>query len=361
MSPLPGPDAASVGPGQWRTDRIEDAMPAGFISTALLLTAATGAWAAPVGWQTYRSSEYGFAIDYPADGSFTSGYRAEPQRSMIPICDRTSIACFEYTGHAFDHTVIQSLGVSVNVFRDSRTECNEIDSRPVSTIVIHGTQFQFAKTGSAAAGSSEGGTVYRAFHQHVCFEISLVTAQSDVGPEQYEEMGIHAVDENAQRAVEDEMKRMLQSFVFTGRVRDRAAWNLYHDSRCGGLFEVPAGADVQEQAPVMPPASLNATPTSLTTCEYSFTDHGRAYAITEKIDFHNQEQIDEWLSVSAFPPLAQAKKAGNGVLNYRSSDLAYLVIRGRLAAFSVSAIAPQPPPVRRDPVFTHLVASFRWP
>jgi len=178
---------------------------------------------APPGWQTYHSTDYGFTIDYPGDMTFSEGPPVpDQQRSMIPICDDTTVACFVYDGHAFDKTIIQSLGVSVNVSRDATTEaaCNDIDDKPVKTIAINGTRFHFAETGSAAAGSSEGGTVYRAFHRGVCFKITLGIAQTDVAPIQYEEYGIHAVDEDVLRAAQDEMNRMLQSFTFTRRVRN---------------------------------------------------------------------------------------------------------------------------------------------
>lgn len=181
--------------------------------------------AADSGWRTYRSPDYGFTIDYPADGSFTAGHRIEPQRSMIPVCDTTSVACFEYNGHAFDDTAVASLGVSVNILPDATTEedCYAGDDGPVKTIVIHGTRFHLAETGGAAAGSSGGGPVYLAFHRHICFEIVLRTTYSDVAPEEYEEYGLHPLNQcelRALRSAKDEMNRMLQSFRFTRPARN---------------------------------------------------------------------------------------------------------------------------------------------
>ena len=209
----------------------------------------------PVGWHTYHSTNYGFSIDYPIDGSFGAGDRVGGERSMIPICDSTSVACFEYTGHAFVDTVIQSLGVSVNILREETTEadCTDMDdiSHTSKVVVIHKTRFHVAEIGSAAAGSSESGTIYHAFHQHVCFEISLGTAYSDIGPAQYEEYGLHPVDANALRAVQGEMNRMLHSFRFKGttvlgaasstrfKATARAGWQTYRDPDYGFTIDHP--------------------------------------------------------------------------------------------------------------------------
>jgi hypothetical protein len=177
------------------------------------------------GWRTYRSPGYGFTIDYPGDGSFTSGHRIEPQRSMIPVCDTTSVACFEYNGHAFDDTTLASLGVSVNILPDGKTkeDCYATGGDPVRKIVIHGTRFHVGETGGAATGSSEGGPVYLVFHRRACYEIALGTAHTDVAPEEYEEYGLHPLNQCELRALcsaQDEMNRMLHSFRFTGRVRN---------------------------------------------------------------------------------------------------------------------------------------------
>lgn len=333
------------------------------IMIAILSVAPSIVWAAPAGWKTYHSTVYGFSIGYPGDGSFTPGNRIQPQRSMVPVCDDTSVACFEYSGRAFDHTVIESLGVSVNILRGvtSQADCNQIDQKPASSVIINGTRFVFEETGSAAAGNSAGGPVYRAFHQNVCFEITLFTAQSDLPPAQYQESGIEPLNEDALRKAHDVMNRMLHSFVFAGRVLEQSPWSVYRDSKCGSEFEVPAGSEVQQQPPFTPPASIDTRPTLAPTCGQWFTSRGHVYAISEKVDFSSRKQIDEWLSLSAFPPLAKAARIGNGNLEYKGSDRAYLVIRGQLFLFSVSGVAAQSRPVHEDPVFTHLVASFRWP
>jgi len=317
--------------------------------------------APPADWKTYHSPEYGFTIEYPSDMTFSSGRPvAARQRSMIPVCADTAVACFEYNGHAFDRTVIESLGLSINILRDERTEadCADMDDieHPSKSVVIHGTRFHFAETGSAATGHSEGGPVYHAFHQHVCFEIALGTARTDIGPVQYEEAGIHPIDEKAMRMEQGEMNRMLQSFTFVGRVRDGGAWNRYDNPDCGGSFEYPSDTEIEQVTPYTPQPRVYSP-----ACSVSFVERGRVYTIAEKENLRNQGEINDWLSTSAFPDLAHAKKIGNKVLEYRSSDLAYFVVNGKLFLFAVSNAAPQSPRVRGDAVFAHLLKTFRWP
>jgi len=313
------------------------------------------------GWRTYYSSDYGFTINYPADGSFTPGYPVMPARAMIPICgEKISIACFEYDGHAFDNTPIQSLGVSINILREETTEadCADMDDigHTAQTIVIRGTIFHFAKTGGAAAGSSESGLIYHAFRQHVCFEIALGTSRTDIGAMQYEEAAIHHSIEKTLRTLQDDMDQMLHSFTFMGRVRDAGAWNRYDEPECGGSFEYPADADIEQMIlPAREPRLFSPS------CAVSFVERDRVYTIAEKANLHNQDEINEWLSTSAFPDLSHARRIGNGVLEFRSSDLAYFVVNGQLFLFAVSNPAPRSPPVRGDPVFAHLLRTFRWP
>jgi hypothetical protein len=318
---------------------------------------------APAGWRTYHSADYGFTIDYPADMTFYSGHPIPPpHRSMIPVCDDTTVACFEYNGHAFDGTTVEAIGVSINILRDEATEadCADIDDirRASKAALIHGIRFHFAQIRGAAAGHSEGGTVYRVFHQHICYEIALNRAFTDVGPEQFNEEGVHPVDQRAVRAVQDQMHRMLDSFRFAGPVRDGAEWRPYPDSEstCDGQFEVPFGADVEE----VNPASQNGVYSSGVTCAVTFADRDRLYLIAENVDLGDSHRIDEWLAKSAFPNLAHARRFPNGTLEYRSTNLAYFVIHHELIVFAVSNPANGSQP-ERDRVFDHLVGSFRMP
>jgi len=80
--------------------------------------------AVPSDWQTYRSPDYGFSIEYPVNMTFYPGrpdYVAT-QLSYIPICDYTTVACFEYNGREYEGTNFEAAGLSVNVLRDMKTE-----------------------------------------------------------------------------------------------------------------------------------------------------------------------------------------------------------------------------------------------
>jgi hypothetical protein len=327
---------------------------AGMIAGGCMETAGR-AQTAPADWKIYRSPDYGFTIEYPSDGVFTPGYRIDPQRSMIPVCDETSVACFEYNGDAFKGTVIESLGVSVNVL----AECNDIDTehRSTTTVMIHGTRFQYTEFGDAATGHSEEVHDYRTFHQHACFEVALVTAQSDIGPEQYEEAGIHPIDENALRTVQEDMSRMLQSFVFSGPVGGGAAWISYENRDCAARYEVPAGARIEEVLPYSPGSLSSAS----ANCTQSFAVGDHLYIISEKWDFANNATINDWLAMSAYPGLAHARKTPDGTLEYIDSHLAYRMIRGKLILFAFSDASSTTQRARRNRVFTHLVKSFRCP
>jgi hypothetical protein len=141
---------------------------------------------------------------------------------MISACDAASAACFQYKGHAFDGTIIESMKVSVNILGDRGTEaeCSDISEQPVKTALMHGARFHFAETRGGGGDESEIIDVYRAFHRHVCFEVTLATVRFDYGPEEYEEYGLHPFDPCALRSAYDEMFGMLQSFRFTRRARN---------------------------------------------------------------------------------------------------------------------------------------------
>jgi len=150
---------------------------------------------------------------------------------MFPICDDTTVACFQYNGNALDGTPTHAVGVSVNVLRDlnSETDCNTIDtgSGPIRTIRIHGTTFHYGETGEAGLGSGRSMTVYRTLHRHVCFEVALVTAGRNLGPQDVKDEGLHTVSRLAWRRISNYMDRMLYSFTFVGPVKDGPDWCLF--------------------------------------------------------------------------------------------------------------------------------------
>lgn len=176
----------------------------------------------PVKWQTYHSPAYGFTINVPADMTQApGGSSALARKPAIPICGKNTVACFRYDGEEFNHSVIQSLGLAVNVLRNKKTEasCDNIRYNVTKTTAIHQRPFYYAETGRIVGGSSQGDTLYRTFYRHVCFEIVLATAQSDIPPVRYSKYGIKPVNREALRTVKTEMHTMLHSFTFVGPVK----------------------------------------------------------------------------------------------------------------------------------------------
>lgn len=337
------------------------------ILLASLFSVAAVGWAASTaktsaGWKTYRSPDYGFTIDYPESMTFYPGHPVmPPQKAMFPICDDTTVACFQYNGNALDGTPTHAVGVSVNVLRDlnSETDCNTIDtgSGPIRTIRIHGTTFHYGETGEAGLGSGRSMTVYRTLHRHVCFEVALVTAGRNLGPQDVKDEGLHTVSRLAWRRISNYMDRMLYSFTFVGPVKDGPDWSVYSDWGCGGTFEYPSSSKLQKVVEY----SNEAYDSSRITCEQAFTYKGREYTAAVKVNLRDDDALDEWLSSSGYPGLEQIKVVakGDAFTEYRDQTYTYVRLQNDLFIFTVTGASHKPIPSEGDRVFAHFVGSFR--
>lgn len=330
---------------------------------AALLFAATAAWARSKSaeWQTYRSPDYGFTIEYPSSMTMYPDRPVKaPEHSMFPVCDWT-VACFQYNGDAFQSTPIHSAGVSVNVLREETTEagCNRIDatSQAIRTTRINGTLFHYADTGEAGLGSGRAVTAYRAFHQGVCFEIALVFAQSNVGEQDMEDLGWKQVDPRAMRGIQRDMDKMLHSFAFVGPVADGANWNVYWDSGCGGTFEYPSQVQIEKVVEYSPTAQHSQT----LTCEQAFTFHGRIYSIGVLVTLRDERVADKSLVASGYPALEQMSIVAKGdqFTEYSDETRTYIYARGMVFIFSVTDENHNLLQSTGDKVFAHFVKSFR--
>jgi hypothetical protein len=314
----------------------------------------------PAGWRTYHSPDYGFTIAYPPSMTFYPGRPVKPpERSMFPVC-AYSVACFEYTGDAFEGTDMQSVGVSVYVLRgvESEADCDKIDrvSGPTGTVKIHGTAFHYGDTDEVGLGSSIGVTSYRAFHQHVCFEVAIGIAGTDIGREDVEDGDYKLVDKRAMRQIFSDMDRMLHSFSFSGPVNDGPDWQAYHDDGCGQAFEYPAGAPIQKVVEF----SSAAYNSHNIACEQAFAYHRRTYTIAVVVNLRNPDALDQWLSSSGYPTLAQLRVIAKNDRYSEYTDEIHTFLFSQASVFILSvsdenhkAISPQ-----GDKVLAHFLRSL---
>jgi hypothetical protein len=335
------------------------------VTAGLLAAIAAAAWASPAkprGWKTYRSADYGFSIDYPRTMSFYPGGPVKPPaRSMYPICDDTTVACFELSGHALDRTQIQAMGVSVNLLRDIKTdaECNNIetDSQPIRTVTINGAVFHYAETGEAGLGSGRSMTVYRTLHQGACLEVTLVTAQSDVSAEDMKDRGLKPADPRTLHKLDAAMRRMLNSFAFVAPVNEDAGWKRFTGSPCGEEFEYPDNTSVETVWPSTQPM-FNAFGIA---CLHEFLYRGHDYKVAVKENLPNRDAVNAWLEASRFQQLVglQPIAEGPSLMEYPGLGTVYFVHGTSLFLVTKTDGESDPIPWDEDGVFEHLVRSFR--
>jgi hypothetical protein len=341
------------------------------MAAAGFLVMLTPAWAGPAihtgqaghaKWKAYRSPEFGFRIDYPGTMTFyPGGPQRPPEKSMFPICDDDTVVCFEYNGHDFDGTQIQAMGVSVNVLREDLTaaECGRIetDPGPIRTKTINGVVFHYAETGDGGLGSYRNVVAYRVFHKHVCFEVALVTAQSDLSVQDMQDAGLTPANPRTLQSLNAVLNKMMESFAFVGPVKDGSRWNLFDDSGCGAAFEYPVGATVGN---FTFPADVPTDAQGIS-CEQRFVFRGREYVVAAKSNLQDSVAVDAWLRSAGFPSLKQVNELarGHAFTEYRNEDYIYLVHPGTLFILSVTNAKLSPVSSHGDAVFAHLLKSFR--
>jgi hypothetical protein len=312
-----------------------------------------------VGWRTYRSPEYGFTIDYPANISSYGSHPdpAEMKGSYIPICDQTTVACFEYNGNEYAGTIMEAAGLSVNVLRDLRTEqdCNDIvtHSTPIKTEIINGITFRYGILGSAGLGHGEGGPTYRAFHQNVCFEIAVGIAETSA---RAGEPGIKQFNDKKLNEILDEM---VHTFRFIGDVVDGPGWKVYSDGGCGGSFEYPDGDTVVKTIEYSQAGYYS----NDITCSQYFSNDGRDYTVAVKVQINDVSQLNAWLKSSGRPDLSTAQVVSKSTsrTEYQAEPYVYLFGQNRVFILSVSDSEHRAITRNDDRVFSHLITSFRMP
>jgi hypothetical protein len=312
----------------------------------------------PGGWQVYHSPDYGFRINYPPSMTFYSGHPdlMETGLSYIPICDYTTVACFEYNGKDYERTNFQAAGVSINVLRDAKTEqdCALIDAGryPIKTRIINGAKFRYGLTGEAGMSQSKGGTTYRAFHDSVCFEISTATAQTSLGA--FDPGTVKAFDAGKLDGVLDQM---IHTFKFEGVVKDGAEWDVYNDGMCGGIYEYPRGETIQTTVEY----SQAGYGSHALTCSRHFTHHGLDYTIAVEANLRDRGQLEMWLRSSDYPDLdkAEAIASSKYCTEYKAGPYYYIFGQATLNILSASDAKHGVVTAFDDAVFRHLFSSFK--
>jgi hypothetical protein len=330
-----------------------------FVVCVAVISLCASAAAERGGWQTYHDSDYGFAIDYPTDMRHYSSHPVEPpELSMFPLC-RDATACFQYDGPAFEHTGTQAAGVSVNILRGVKTEaeCGTIDTRsaPIKTIVIHGKSFVVTQDDEAGGGSGISYTMHRTFYQHVCFDVTVAMAYTNLTAADDDEI-TRDVDPKEMTRILDEMERMLHSFRFTGPVKDGPDWKVYSDNGCGHAFEYPAGAILRKIAEF----SGDSFNSPRIACEQAFSYNGRTYRVAVKVNLKDVGALNMWLTSSGYPDLTHMKLIAQGdrFTQYSDGTFTYIFSARDVFIFTVTDEDNRPISTDGDRIFTHLLGSF---
>jgi hypothetical protein len=312
-----------------------------------------------LGWRTYRSPEYGFTMDYPANISFYGSHPdpAEMKGSYIPICDQTTVACFEYNGNEYAGTIMEAAGLSVNVLRDLRTEqdCNDIESHsiPTKTEIINGINFHYGIIGTGGLGHGEGGPSYRVLYQNVCFEIAVGIAETNA------RVGEPGIKEFNDKKLNEILHEMVHTFRFIGDVVDGPAWKVYSDGGCGGSFEYPDGDTVVKTIEY----SQAGYSSNDITCSQYFSNDGRDYTVAVKVQIKDVSQLNTWLKSSGLPDLSKAQVVSKSTswTEYQAEPYVYVFGQNRVFILSVSDSEQRAITRNGDRVFSHLIKSFRMP
>jgi hypothetical protein len=323
-------------------------------------SAVCAAAAAPVGWRTYRSLEYGFSIAYPTNMKLYAQFaRGENPGGYAPVCSDTAVACFGYIGREYKGTNFEGAGLAVNVLRDAKSEqeCNTLGSaeypKPATRLeTIHGIRFHYGEIGEGGLSHYEGGPAYRVFHQNICFEIATETAY----------VSLAGVDPGTVKAFNPAkltklLDEMVHTFQFVGPVKDGSDWNVSRDSGCGGTFEYPAGEAVR----VLDEYSNGRENLDQITCSRAFTHQGRDYTLAVKVNLREEYLLDRWLLSSGYPGLENAKVVSKSqqYTDYIAGRYYYVYRPGEVYIFSVSDSAHRVLSPEGDPVFRHWFGSFK--
>jgi hypothetical protein len=284
------------------------------------------------------------------------GYKEVTLSSFIPVCWNSTVACFLYEGNEYSGTNFEGAGLSINVLRDRRSEkdCKTFDriSYPIKHTLINGARFDYGVTEGIATGHILDGTSYRAFHENVCFEVTLNFVVGSMGA--YDPGTVKPFDG---RKLDTEIKRMLHSFRFVGHVVDGPAWRVYHNSAVGGTFEYPDSDSVQKTVEYSN-EKFNSAEITDSVC---FADHGLYYTVAAKVNLRTEDRLREWLRTTGYPDLSDAQELRRFRYYTRYKAGPYYYVYGQTVLYMLSVSDAEHRVVSPDtaPVFRHFLESFK--
>ena len=138
------------------------------------------------------------------------------------VCDdpsdlsSTTIACFAYPKHGYEHSNLEAAAFSVADVRSAENvdEClsGPEGSRSVGTESINGQRFKVFTTSDAGLGHGLEAHVYRIFHNDECYSLVIRMAWSNPG--NYDPGAIKVLTGDEQQDIYDRLKQVLQSVKF---------------------------------------------------------------------------------------------------------------------------------------------------
>lgn len=177
-----------------------------------------GASSTPAFEQTkYRNASFGYELTYPNEYRMLSGEQDIQSAGYIPPCDPKAATCLFLSSDFFGKTNFGGAGLGVNILENTdETKCMNLltaDSRiQPHEEVVNGVKFKVAGEGDAAMSHQMRGTLYRTFHNGICYELEKRINTSSF--EVYESGTIDRFTDTEEQEVQASLDSILQSFRF---------------------------------------------------------------------------------------------------------------------------------------------------
>ncbi|MGI8958423.1 MAG: hypothetical protein ACR2IV_01410 [Bryobacteraceae bacterium] len=141
-----------------------------------------------------------------------------------------------------------------------------------------------------------------------------------------------------------------------GTAKDGPGWKVHLDA-CGAVYEYPEGDTVRTTLEY----SNARFDSNEITCSQSFTHHGLDYTVATKANLKDRSQLESWLKSLGYPDLSKATVVvrSKSHTEYEAQPYCYIVGPGAVYILSVSDAKHRVIISHDDPVFTHLLDSFK--